>query len=239
MIKLYQFEPAFGLPNASPFCMKLETYLRMAGVPFQIAPPNMQDLRKAPKGKMPFIDDNGKIIADSTFIIDYLKTTYINNNGGDKLDNWLSAEQKAVALGFQRLMEENLYWVMVHTRWLEPTGWAVIKTVFFDKMPAPFRWFVPALARRGLIKAMHGHGIGRHSPAEIHEIGKRDITAIAEFLGNKPYFMGEQPSTIDATVYAFAANLVYVPIASPLKTQAEKYPQLKAYCERIKALYYA
>lgn len=29
MIQLQQFAPAFGLPNASPFCMKLETYLRM------------------------------------------------------------------------------------------------------------------------------------------------------------------------------------------------------------------
>lgn len=36
MIKLYQFEPAFGLANASPFCMKLETYLRMADLPFEI-----------------------------------------------------------------------------------------------------------------------------------------------------------------------------------------------------------
>jgi glutathione S-transferase len=234
MIKVHQFEPAFGLPNASPFCMKLETYLRMAGIPFELAPPNMQDIRKAPKGKMPFIEDNGNIIADSTFIIDYLKS-----NHGVTLDNWLSPEQKAIALGFQRLMEENLYWVMVHTRWLEPTGWPVIKATFFDKIPVPFKWFVPALAKRGLIKAMHGHGIGRHSVAEIHEIGKRDITAIANFLGDKPYFMGNQPSTIDATIYAFVANLVYVPIASPLKQQTEKYPQLKAYCERMQARYYA
>lgn len=234
MIKIHQFEPAFGLPNASPFCMKLETYMRMAGIPFELSRPDMRDLGKAPKGKMPFIDDNGKIIADSTFIIDYLKTTH-----GDTLDNWLSAEQKAVALSFQRLMEENLYWVMVHTRWLEPTGWPVIKATFFEKIPVPFKWFVPALARRGLKKAMHGHGIGRHSVAEIHEIGKRDITAIANFLGDKPYFMGSQPSTIDATVYAIVGNMLWVPIESPLKQQAEKYPQLKGYCERMRARYYA
>ena len=234
MIKIHQFEPAFGLPNASPFCMKLETYLRMAGIPFALATPNMQDMRKAPKGKMPFIDDDGKIIADSTFIINYLKTTY-----GDTLDGWLSTEQKAVAQSFQRLMEENLYWAIVHTRWFDPQGWVAIKVAFFDKMPAPLKWFVPALARRGTLKAMRGHGIGRHSPAEIHEIGKRDITAIADFLGNKPYFMGDQASSIDATMYAFAANLVYVPIESPLKQQAEKYPQLKAYCERMRARYYA
>lgn len=51
MIKLYQFEPAFGLPNASPFCMKVETYLRMAGLPYEIA--RNADIRKRRKGKCP------------------------------------------------------------------------------------------------------------------------------------------------------------------------------------------
>ncbi len=87
MIKVHQFEPAFGLPNASPFCMKLETYLRMTGIAYELSPPDMRDLGKAPKGKLPFIEDNGKIIADSTFIIDHLKTTH-----GDTLDSWLSAQ---------------------------------------------------------------------------------------------------------------------------------------------------
>lgn len=35
MIKLYQFSPAWGLPNPSPFCMKVETYLRMTGLPYE------------------------------------------------------------------------------------------------------------------------------------------------------------------------------------------------------------
>ena len=52
-IELYQFAPAFGLPNASPFCMKMETWLRMAGLPFTIPAPNFSHFGKAPKGKMP------------------------------------------------------------------------------------------------------------------------------------------------------------------------------------------
>jgi hypothetical protein len=28
MIRLHQYPPMFGLPNPSPFCMKLETWLR-------------------------------------------------------------------------------------------------------------------------------------------------------------------------------------------------------------------
>jgi glutathione S-transferase len=233
MIKLYQFEPAFGLPNASPFCMKLENYLRMAGLPFEIPPATMREFQKAPKGKMPYIDDNGKILADTSFIIDHLKTTY-----GDKLDGWLSAEQKAVALAFQRMMEENLYWAVVHTRWVEPEGWAKTKAAFFDKLPVPMKWFVPTLARRGLVKEMYGQGIGRHGREEIYAIGKRDITALADFLGQKPHFMGESPCSLDATAYSFLANLIWPPVESPLKQHAQQYPQIEAYCQRMKSRYY-
>ena len=47
MIKLYQYSPAFGLPNASPFCMKLETYLRMAQLPFVAPSVALRDIGRA------------------------------------------------------------------------------------------------------------------------------------------------------------------------------------------------
>jgi glutathione S-transferase len=233
MIKLYQFDPAFGLPNASPFCMKLETYLRMAKLPFEIAPATLQAFNKAPKGKMPYIEDKGKTIADTTLIIDYLKSSY-----GDRLDAWLGPDQRAVALAFQRLIEENLYWAVLHTRWVEPTGWAKTRIAFFGKLPVPLKWIVPHIARRGLIKEMHGHGMGRHSQEEIHDIGRRDITALAGFLDDKPYFMGNEPCSLDATAYAFLANLVWPPVESALKQHAKQYPKLEAYCQRMRSQYY-
>jgi glutathione S-transferase len=232
MIKLFQFDPAFGLPNASSFCMKLETYLRMAELPFEIVP--HASLFKAPKGKMPYIEDDAKRIGDSTFAIDYLKATY-----GDKLDGGLTAEQRAIALAFQRLMEENLYWAVVYTRWIEPAGFALTRAAFFGIMPPPAKWIVPLLARRGIVREMHGHGMGRHSGAEIHDIGKRDIAALAEFLGGKTFFMGEAPCSLDATAYAFLANILWSPVESPLKEHAQTYPQLEAYCRRMRARYFA
>ena len=234
MIKLFQFEPAFGLPNASPFCMKLETYLRMAGLPFEIPTPTLRHLQNAPKGKMPYVEDQGRIVADSTFIIDYLKTTY-----GDPLDGWLDASQKAVALAFQRLIEENLYWAVVYTRWVEPQGWELTRAGFFSKLSPPLKWVLPTLARRGIIRELHGQGMGRHSREEIMAIGRRDITALADFLSDKPCFMGEQPSALDASAYAFLANLLWVPVESELKRHAMQDPQLDAYCQRMRSRYYA
>jgi glutathione S-transferase len=233
MIKLYQFEPAFGLPNASPFCMKLETYLRMAGLPFEIPTATLAHLRRAPLGKMPYIEDQGRLLADSSFIIEDLKLRY-----GDPLDGWMTAPESATALAFQRLLEENLYWAVVYTRWVEPQGWEMTREAFFGKLPVPLKWIVPPLARRGLIQELRGHGMGRHSREEILAIGRRDITALADFLDDKAFFMGDLPSSLDACAYAFLANLLWAPLASELKLHAMKYPQLQAYCERMRCRFY-
>ena len=234
MIKLYQFAPAFGLPNPSPFCMKLENYLRMAGLPFETPRADLGAFRRAPKGKMPYIEDNGRLLPDSAFIIDYLKVTY-----GDKLDAELTAEQKAVSLAFRRLMEENLYWVVLYIRWAEPAGWAHLREAFFGRLPTPMKWVVAPAARRGLLREMYGHGMGRHTRDEIYAVGKQDVSALADFLADKPFFMGDNPTSLDATAYAFLANLLWVPVESELKQHAQQYPQLGAYCRRMQVRYYS
>lgn len=231
MITLFQFDSAFGLPNASAFCMKVETYLRMVGLDYRLAP--RANIMKAPKGKMPWIEDDGRVVADSGFILDYLKERY-----GDPLDAHLAPRERALALAFRRLLEENLYWAVLYTRWFTPEGWVLTRPAFFGGLPPVLRDIVPALARRGVRKELWGHGIGRHSQDEIYAIGKADLTALAEFLGDKPYFMGEQPTSLDATAYAFLANVLWVPLETPLKAHAQKYPQLEAYCQRMQARYF-
>jgi glutathione S-transferase len=230
MITLHQFPPAFGLPNISPFCMKVETYVRMADIPYRAMNAN---LRRAPKGKAPWIDDDGKVIADSGFILEYLKATY-----GDRLDAALNAEQRAASLALTRLMDEHLYWTVLYSRWMEEENWRTLRKVFFGALPAPLQWFVPGLVRAALRKQLWGHGIGRHQPEEIYALGRADISALADFLGTKSFFMGESPASIDATAYAYLANLLWVPFTSPLKTHAESRPSLLAYCLRMRDRYY-
>ena len=231
MITLFQFDPAFGLPNASAFCMKVETYLRMVHLDYRIAA--RANIMKAPKGKMPWIEDDGHVVADSGFIVDYLKDRY-----GDPLDAHLTLEERAVALAFRRLLEENLYWALLYTRWFTPEGWALTRGAFFGGLPPVLRDVVPLVARRGMRKEIWGHGMGRHTPDEIYAIGKADITALADFLADKPYFLGEQPTSLDASAYAFLANLLWVPLETALKAHAQTYPQLDAYCQRMKTRYY-
>jgi glutathione S-transferase len=80
--------------------------------------------------------------------------------------------------------------------------------------------------------------VGRHSKEEIYQLGKDDITAIATSLGQQKFFFGEQPSSIDAVLYGFLANIITPPINSPLKQHTMSYSNLVEHCERMKQKYY-
>ena len=73
MITLYTFGPGMGLPDPSPFVMKAELLLKMSGQPYRV---DTKGFSKAPKGKLPYIDDDGEIVADSTFIRWHLEKKY-------------------------------------------------------------------------------------------------------------------------------------------------------------------
>ena len=231
MITLYQFLPQWGLPNASPFCMKLETYLRLTKLPYENA--YTSDPRKAPKGKFPYIKDGTTTLGDSGLIIAYLKDRY-----GDPLDAALPASERATALAFERLLDEHLYWAIVYSRWFDDRNWPIVRQAFFGHLPPLLRTLIPNLIRKKFWAQVHGHGIGRHNADEIYYLGNTNLTAISDFLADKPFFMGNTPTTIDASVHAYLANILDTPFDSPLKRHATTFANLRPYCERMKAHIY-
>lgn len=230
MIRLYQFPPAYGLPNASPFCMKLETWLRMTGLPYQALP---GDSRKAPKGKLPYIEDDGVLLGDSQLILDYLRSHY-----GVDPDAGLTPPQRALATAVTRMLEDHLYWVMLHNRWIDPQGWTVTREVFFGALPRPLRDLVPLLVRRTLQRDLRGHGLGRHDLPEIQNLGTEDVDALAILLGTRPYFLGEQPRTLDAVAHAFLAGMLAFPVDAPVKEAIAAHANLVHFVERMNTRFY-
>jgi len=230
MITLYQFAPAYGLPNPSPFCFKVENYLRMTGEAFETKIANSQ---KAPKGKLPFIKDDGVVIADSAHIIEHLKKTR-----GDKLDAGLSPRDRALGHTIRRMVEEGLYFCLVYARWVDDVGFAAARRDLFGGMPALARAIVPGIARRIVTKQVRAQGTGRHAPEDVLAMCADDVAALAELLGDKPYFLGDAATSVDATTYAFLAGLRWAPLGPAFAAILPKHPNLVAYCERMKARYY-
>ncbi len=230
MITLYSFGPAWGLPDPSPFVMKAEVLLKMSGLPYRA---DTSGFKKAPKGKQPYIVDDGETIADSTFIRWHLEKKY-----NIDFDPGLDPEQRAISWAFEKMLEDNLYWVIVHDRWMDDANFDKGPRRFFRSLPAPVRSFVAGMVRRQIRRTLHGQGMGRHSREEITALATRSINATADFLGAKPYMMGPEPTGLDATAFAFIANALCPVFETPLRVVAERHDNLKRYVERMMARFY-
>jgi glutathione S-transferase len=230
MITLYTFGPNFGLPEASPFALKSEVQLKMAGLGYQLA---FGGLPSAPKGKLPYLDDDGTVVADSVFIRDYVEKTYCVD-----LDAGLNAEQKAMAWAVERMVEDHLYWGLLHLRWAVQENFDRGPTHFFDALPEPTAGEVRQQARQRTIANLQAHGLGRHSPDEIADQAGRSLASLSAILGDKSYLMGDTPSGSDASVFGAVAGLLSPVFDSPIRRAAEMHPNLVAYRDRMMARYY-
>jgi len=231
MIKLYSFGPGLHMIDPSPFALKIDLFLRITNTPYE-AIQNAKNLQKAPKGKLPFIDDNGTVVADSTFITDYFNTKHAID-----LDEHLNAEQKTQSHFITHSIEQSLYWCIVYFRWVYAENWLVIKNIFFADMPFPLKQIVPPIARKKVIKSLHGQGFGRHSEQEILHIAKTHLASINQFLENKKFAFNEKVSLVDIILLSFLSQILLCSLSSPLKDLACNYENIVSYCERMNNVY--
>lgn len=231
MITLYQFPSNWGIPNPSQFSAKLETYLRMADLPYCV----VESLPlKGPKGKLPYIEDEGHKVSDSFFIIEYLKNKY-----GDPLDGELSSEQRGVMIAMQRLIEDHLYWIGMYARWqTSDKNWLINKNALFGALPPVIRDIAALIYKRIIRSQIYGQGTGRHNEDEVFYLGTIDLDALSVFLGDKLYFMGDKPTTLDASAFGVLINTIHGPIESPVKEYGLTKKNLIAYCDRMMAEFY-
>lgn len=229
-ITLYVTRPGFGMPETSPFVIKSNVQLQMAGLPYateSTIPP------QAPKGKVPYLKDAGEVICDSTFIRAHIERKY-----GMDLDEGLDALQRAQAWAIERMLEDHLYFAMVWFRWIVPENFAKGPARFADSAPEAEREQLRRTLQARKHEDLRGHGIGRHSAGEIAALGVRSIDAVATLLGDKPYLMGERMTAVDAFAFAILASILTPFFDTPLRDAVAGRVNLVAYVGRLMARYY-
>ena len=227
MIKLFGFGPQFGLVDPSPFVLKVDALLRLTQTPFEVIT-NVKNLSNAPKKKLPYIEDQGKNIADSHFIFEYIKTHH-----DQELDTWLSPGQKATAHLTSRALDEAFYYCLIYSRWCRDDTWPIVKQAFFGGMPALLRHIIAGRLRKQVINGLKDQGFGRHSHEEILQLTHQSLQALNDLLGDKPYMLGEHMCSLDATCFAFLAQMILAEIDNPYNAKARSYSALVQYCQRI------
>lgn len=231
-IKLFVASAGWGVPfsSAAPFPLKLETWLRMTGLHYEIVVEN--DTRKGPTKKTPWIVDGDVTMGDSELIIAYLREKY-----GVDPDAGLQPQERAVALAWHRTFEEHYHQAFEHELFLGSGGAERIEE-YLASLPAIVRPVAKAMFARALARQLYARGLARHSEETLIAMGKADLDAASVFLGDKEFFLGETPHTIDACVFGFLAVSIFVAGDNPLFRHAASLDNLVQYTERMRGRYF-
>jgi Glutathione S-transferase N-terminal domain/Glutathione S-transferase, C-terminal domain len=230
MITLYGSSPMFGLPQASPFVAKAELLLKLSGLPYKGA---KADLRKAPKGKMPYIDDDGVVIPDSAFIRMHLEKKHgIDFSGG------YSAYEQGVGWALNALLEDHIYWLNIHDRWMDDENFFKGPVQFFNEAPAIIRPLIVKMVRKQVRKNSRAHGLGRHTAEERLELGKKAVDSVSNILGGNTYALGKRVCGTDASVYGVMNSLSCSYFRSEIGEYARTKTNIVDYLKRMTAEFY-
>ncbi|MEO9457535.1 MAG: glutathione S-transferase family protein [Lentilitoribacter sp.] len=227
MITLVTFAANFGTRSSSPFCIKAEYLLNMAGVPWQRQ--DEVDPRKYPKGKLPAITIGLETVGGSDGIQQYLEGQGHNFNAN------LSDLEKAQPHAFVRMAEEHMYFHLVLDRWGDDAVWPTVRDVYFNQIPKLPRLLITRRIRNTLIKGLITQGLGRLTPKERMDRLEPDLQAISAQLAHHTYLFSDQPTAADASVASVLAAMRATPIETSLSRRIANDQVLSDYIDRVDA----
>jgi glutathione S-transferase len=224
MITLYSYPPLFGVADNNGYGLKVFAFMRLAGMPF--VHEHVFDASAAPRGQLPYIVDDGEAIGDSENIIAHLIGKF-----GLTINAALRARERDLSLMVIRLLDD-LYWVMSYSRWKDERYWPAFRAAFMREHPS--------VTEDGLTKARefnfqryHFQGIGRYTPDAAYARGLADLGVLANLIPASGYVHGVKPTSVDAGIYGFLANIYFYDIDTPLKQFVCSHENLVHHCTSI------
>ena len=226
MLTLFSYPELYGVADNNPYGLKVFAFLKLCGLPFRHE--HIFDASRAPRGQLPYLVDDGETVGDSDAIIAHVIARH-----GVAIDGRLTAREQDTSLLVRRTLDD-LYWVMSFSRWKDPQFWPLFRDALLRTHPGVSAESLEA-AREYNFKRYHYQGIGRYDPDAAYARGIADLQVIANLLPDDGFLFTDAPTSIDAGIYGFIANIYFYEIDTPLKLCLLSRPNLVAHCRAIHA----
>jgi glutathione S-transferase len=227
-IRLHQYSPRWDLPSFDPFCLSAQTYLRLLEVPFEEVSANNPDV--SPTSNLPFLQRGEDCVAGTTSIFSYL-----SKEVGKSLDNFLSPEQKATAYAFTQLIETKLHPTLLYNWWTEKKEVGqTLAMPHFNTATFPLGYVLPRLKQRQIRSYLYTLGMTQDD--KVYSISEECYETLSQFLAEKPFFFGDNPSGLDAVVFGHLAIHLVAPQSHKLRSLLLRHQNLEAFCKRMAVL---
>ena len=226
MLTLYSYPELFGVADNNGYGLKVFAFLRLCEVAFRHE--HILDASRAPRGQLPYITDDGDTVGDSDAIIAYLTGKYRLT-----LDDALTPAQRDTDHLVTRMLDD-LYWVMSYSRWKDDRYWPAFRDALLRQHPSLIAADLQK-AREYNFQRYHYQGIGRYPPDAALARGLADLRVLADLIPTSGYLHGSQPTSIDAGIYGFIANIYFYDIDTPLKQFVVMHDNMVRHCKAIHA----
>ncbi len=196
MIVLHQLE-------MSPFCDKIRRALAWKRISYEIHEvpllEAMTSYRKKvnPIGKVPALEVDGHVVADSTDIAHFLEERWPERPLLPR-----DPAERALCHFLEDWADESLYFYEMRLRFTFARNRARSLDRLLAHDPALMRSFGPPVAARAVRKQCEAQGVGRKPEDVVLRDVERHLDALAAWLAGKSWLVGSALSLADLAVYA-------------------------------------
>lgn len=203
MIMFFQFFVVFNVFNVSFYCLKLEIWLCLVGLEYQVKV--VSDLCKVFKGKLFYVCIEGEVIGDSEIVICIFGECY-----GVIFDVGLDVWGKGWVWVIMCLCDEYLYYLMLYFCWFDEDSWCVFKLVFFGLLLFGVCDVVVWVMCCKVCVIFRVQGFGVYGRDELLVFVCDDFDVFDGLFGQVLYYGGEYLCSVDVVVYGIFVNFIEV-----------------------------
>ena len=178
-----------------------------------------------PVGKLPALEHNGNIVADSTDAAHYIEAQFP--------DPALIPHEPALR-GQVHVLEdwadESLYFYEMHLRFTTPGNKERNIPRMVEHENGFLRWLLPKVVPGGIAKITANQGIGRKSTEQLLVDVQRHVQAVDDLLTGGDWLVGGQITLADLAVFGMFQALQDADMAAAIIAQ---FPRVVAWMERI------
>ncbi|KAF2345287.1 Mitochondrial outer membrane transport complex Sam37/metaxin N-terminal domain, partial [Trinorchestia longiramus] len=206
-------------------------YVKFSGAPVTIV--KSVDPASSPSRTLPVLTCSAGNLCKFNEITAYLRKENYS------CDHELSRRQCSDVLAYEQLVLEKLYPTFLYLWWVEPRSYHdVIHKWYYSRMRFPYKMWVPSNKHntyKAFIESLFDDLDDEVAvETELLRRGQECLTMLSVRLGDKSFFFGSSPSTLDAILTPYLALLLKVELKVPaLQNHLRLCPNLTSYVTRV------
>ncbi|XP_025986876.1 metaxin-1 isoform X1 [Solenopsis invicta] len=235
MLQLDVWKGDWGLPSIDIECLQVLAYAKFSGVPLKV---NLtSNPFRTPNGRLPLLRAGLRTLDTVKDILPYFRAKHIS-------DCTLSDKHLADVIAYDSLLKEKLYPAFQFIWWIDKKNLdELVRPWYCKALSFPFNFYYPGKFERqahALMQSLYPLEDNINViENEVYSEAQKCLTLLSTRLGDREFFCGEQPSTLDAVIYSYLAPLLKAPLPNPvLQNHLKACTNLVKYVSRISQRYF-